>query len=80
MKTDPRVAVLRPKDAARYLGIGMETLRTSSVRRTYLPGRGVKGILVYRVVDLDAYLDRFGASDPASTSASIVRLTSRPID
>jgi hypothetical protein len=33
MKTDPRVGALRPKDAARYLGIGMETLRTSSVRR-----------------------------------------------
>jgi len=33
MKTDPRVGALRPKDAARYLGIGMETLRTSSVLR-----------------------------------------------
>ena len=42
----------------------METLRTSDLPRTYLPGRGVqRGILVYRVVDLDAYLARFVARD-----------------
>jgi hypothetical protein len=35
------VGALRPRDAARYLGIGMETLRTSELTRTYLPGRGV---------------------------------------
>jgi len=63
MKTQPIVGALRPKDAARYLGIGIETLRTSPVRRTYLPGRGVKGILVYRIVDLDAYLGGHLARD-----------------
>ena len=63
MKTDPPVGALRPKDAARYHSIGLESLRTSGVPRTHLPGRGVKGILVYRVVDLDAYLARFVARD-----------------
>ena len=64
MKSDPPVGALRPRDAARYLGIGMETLRTSDLPRTYLPGRGAqRGILVYRVVDLDAYLARFVERD-----------------
>ena len=57
MRSDPPVGALRPRDAACYLGVGTETLRTSAVPRTYLPGRGVqRRILVYRVVDLDAYL------------------------
>ena len=65
VKTDSPVGALRPKAAARYLGVGMETLRTSAVPRTYLPGRGAqRGILVYRVVDLDAYLARFVEQDP----------------
>jgi hypothetical protein len=54
------VGALRPKAAAHYLGISVSALRDSAVRKTYLPGRSLKrGILVYRVVDLDAYLERF---------------------
>ena len=68
MKTHPPVGALRPKDAAHYLGIGMETLRTSNVPRTYLPGRGVKGILLYRVVDLDAYLASFQVGRPQAAA------------
>jgi hypothetical protein len=65
MRTDSPVGALRPREAAGYLGVGMETLRTSDLPRTYLPGRGVqRGILVYRVVDLDAYLARFVEQDP----------------
>ncbi len=51
------VGALRPREAARYLGISASCLRDSPVARTYLPGRGTKrSILVYRVLDLDAYL------------------------
>jgi hypothetical protein len=51
------VGALRPGEAARYLGISPSCLRGSPVPRTYLPGRGTKrSILVYRILDLDAYL------------------------
>ena len=76
MRTDSPVGALRPRDAARYLGIGMETLRTSDLPRTYLPGRGVKGILVYRVVDLDAYLARHLAVEGLPGSGRKCRHTS----
>lgn len=64
MRTDLPVGALRPRDAARYLGVGLETLRTSELPRTYLPGRGERRrILVYRVLDLDAYLAAHVARD-----------------
>ena len=65
------VGALRPKAAAHYLSIGMETLRNSPVPRTYLPGRGVlRRILVYRLVDLDAYLARFQVGRPELVTSS----------
>ena len=49
---------LRPKAAAQYLGVGLATFRGLGVPRTYLPGRGRKGVLVYRLADLDAFLEQ----------------------
>lgn len=48
---------LKAKDAARYLGVCLATFREMPVPRTYLPGRGRKGVLVFRVVDLDGFLE-----------------------
>jgi hypothetical protein len=56
--TEP-VGALREDAAAKYLGVGVTTFRTFNIPRVLLPGTGGRSIPVYRVADLDDFLERY---------------------
>ncbi len=56
------VGALREDAAARYLGVGVTTFRGFGIPRVLLPGTGGRPIPVYRIADLEAFLDHFRES------------------
>lgn len=61
-----RPAVLRTAQAAAYLGVAVPTLRTWRHRRRGPKSFRMEGHVVYRLAELDAYLDACEASDSRS--------------
>jgi hypothetical protein len=51
-------ASLRPKAAAKYLGVSVTTLQGLAIQPVPMPGRGKRPIWVYLVRELDGYLER----------------------
>jgi hypothetical protein len=53
------VGALRPKEAAKYLGVSVSLFKTLGIPYRPIPGRGVvRPLRVYRIVDLDSFLAR----------------------
>jgi hypothetical protein len=52
------VGALREDAAARYCGVGVTTFRGFGIPRTLLPGTSGRPIPVYRIADLEAFLER----------------------
>lgn len=68
-KATPAPLALRPKEAARALGIGERLLWDLTAPRGPIPVARVGAARLYRVADLDAWLAREAARSTADTTA-----------